>query len=40
MIIKGIEIPLFLQDKYKEYKKTLCELINMITGSLQVPPGN
>jgi len=37
MIIKGIEIPLFLQDKYKEYKRTLHELINMITGSLQAP---
>jgi AcrR family transcriptional regulator len=39
MIIKGIEIPLFLQDKYKEYKKTLHELINIITGSLQAPRG-
>ena len=39
MIIKGIEIPLFLQDKYKEYENTLKDLIHMITGSLQVPPG-
>ena len=38
MIIKGIEIPLFLQDKYEEYENTLKDLINMITGSLQVPP--
>ena len=36
MIIKSIEIPLFLQDKYKAYKNTLHELINMITNSLQV----
>lgn len=39
MIIKGIEIPLFLQDKYKEYENTLRDLINMITGSLLLPPG-
>jgi AcrR family transcriptional regulator len=38
MTIKGIEIPLFLQDKYEEYENTLKDLINMITGSLQVPP--
>ena len=36
MIIKSIEIPLFLQDKYKAYKNTLHELINMITNGLQV----
>lgn len=36
MIIKSIEIPLFLQDKYKEYENTLHELINMITNSLKV----
>lgn len=36
MIIKSIEIPLFLQDKYKEYENTLRELINMITNSLKV----
>ena len=39
MIIKSIEIPLFLQDKYKEYENTLRDLINMITNSLQVHPG-
>ena len=38
MIIKSIEIPLFLQDKYKEYENTLRDLINMITSSLQVHP--
>lgn len=34
MIIRSIEIPLFLQDKYKEYEKTIHELILMITSSL------
>ena len=34
MIITSIEIPLFLQDKYTEYERTLHELINMITNSL------
>jgi len=38
MIIKGIEIPLFLQNKYSEYENTLQELMTMITNSLQVPP--
>jgi AcrR family transcriptional regulator len=37
MIIKSIEIPLFLQDKYKAYENTLRDLTNMITGSLQYP---
>ena len=37
MIIKGVEIPLFLQDKYKEYEKTLQELMIMITKSLKSP---
>jgi len=35
MLIKGIEIPLFLQDKYKDYEKTLHELMGMITHSLK-----
>lgn len=35
MIIRSIEIPLFLQDKYKEYEKTIHELILMITSSLK-----
>jgi hypothetical protein len=34
MIIKSIEIPLFLQEKYELYEKTLHDLINMITSSL------
>lgn len=36
MIIRGIEIPLFLQDKYNEYESTISELITMITNSLRV----
>jgi AcrR family transcriptional regulator len=35
MIIKSIEIPLFLQDKYKEYKHTLYELMTMLTNGLK-----
>ena len=35
MIIRSIEIPLFLQDKYKTYEKTIHELILMITSSLR-----
>lgn len=34
MIIKSIEIPLFLQEKYEMYENTLRDLINMITNSL------
>ncbi len=36
MIIKSIEIPLFLQDKYEVYKNTLHDLIDMITGGLSI----
>ncbi len=36
MIIKSIEIPLFLQEKYELYENTLKDLINMITQSLQI----
>jgi AcrR family transcriptional regulator len=36
MIIKSIEIPLFLQEKYNEYENTLHELINIITSGLSV----
>lgn len=36
MIIRSIEIPLFLQDKYKEYENTLQDLINMITQGLRI----
>lgn len=35
MIIKSIEIPLFLQDKYKEYNHTLYELMTMLTDGLK-----
>jgi AcrR family transcriptional regulator len=35
MIIKSIEIPLFLQDKYKAYKHTLFELMTMLTDGLK-----
>jgi AcrR family transcriptional regulator len=35
MIIKSIEIPLFLQDKYKDYKHTLFELMTMLTDGLK-----
>jgi AcrR family transcriptional regulator len=35
MIIRSIEIPLFLQDKYKAYEKTIHELTLMITSSLR-----
>jgi AcrR family transcriptional regulator len=38
MIIKSIEIPLFLQDKYKEYENTLHDLIHMITYGLKIQP--
>lgn len=34
MIIRSIEIPLFLQNKYNAYKHTLRELITVITNSL------
>ncbi|MEZ5069449.1 MAG: TetR family transcriptional regulator [Bacteroidales bacterium] len=35
MIIKSIDIPLFLQDKYAEYEQTIVELLTMITRSFQ-----
>lgn len=34
MIIKSIEIPLFLQGKYNDYENTINELILLITSSL------
>ena len=34
MIIKSIEIPLFLQEKYELYENTLHDLISIITNSL------
>ena len=35
MLIKSIEIPLFLQEEYKEYHHSIDELITMISTSLQ-----
>jgi AcrR family transcriptional regulator len=35
MVINGIEIPLFLQDKYAEYENTIDELASMIVNSLR-----
>ena len=35
MIMTSIEIPLFLQDKYDEYKSSMNELVFMITNSLR-----
>ena len=40
MILKSVEIPLFLQDKYSEYENTLQELMLMITSSLEMPRKN
>lgn len=34
MIFNSIEIPLFLQDSYKNYESTINELISLITNSL------
>ena len=36
MILSGIEIPLFLQNKYGEYEDTIEELSEMIAGSLKM----
>ena len=35
MIVDGIEIPLFLQNKYAEYENTIDELAAMIVNSLR-----
>ena len=35
MLIKSIEIPLFLQEEYKEYHHSIDELITMLSVSLQ-----
>jgi AcrR family transcriptional regulator len=35
MVINGIEIPLFLQNKYAEYETTIDELSSMIMNSLR-----
>ncbi|MFA6334003.1 MAG: helix-turn-helix domain-containing protein [Bacteroidales bacterium] len=36
MIMNGIEIPLFLQNKYSEYENTIDELSTMLVKSLKV----
>ena len=35
MVVNGIEIPLFLQDKYTEFETTIDELATMIVHSLK-----
>jgi len=35
MLLKSIEIPLFLQEEYKEYHHSINELITMLSASLQ-----
>ncbi len=35
MVINGIEIPLFLQEKYSEYESTIDELSSLIVNSLR-----
>ncbi|MCK5136889.1 MAG: TetR/AcrR family transcriptional regulator [Bacteroidales bacterium] len=35
MLLKSIEIPLFLQEEYKEYHRSIDELITMLSASLQ-----
>ena len=35
MVVNGIEIPLFLQNKYAEYEVTIDELSSMIVNSLR-----
>ncbi|OFY41202.1 MAG: hypothetical protein A2X18_12660 [Bacteroidetes bacterium GWF2_40_14] len=35
MVVTGIEIPLFLQNKYTEYENTIDELSSMIVNSLR-----
>jgi len=35
MVINGIEIPLYLQEKYAEYESTIDELSSMIVNSLR-----
>lgn len=36
MVINGIEIPLYLQEKYAEYESTIDELSSMIVNSLRI----
>ena len=35
MLLKSIEIPLFVQEEYKEYHQSIDELITMLSASLQ-----
>lgn len=35
MVINGIEMPLYLQDKYSEYESTIDEISSMIVNSLR-----
>ena len=35
MIVNSIELPLFLQNKYPEYEKTIDEIVTMITSSMR-----
>ncbi len=35
MVVNGIEIPLFLQNKYSEFENTIDELATMIVHSLK-----
>jgi AcrR family transcriptional regulator len=35
MVINGVEIPLYLQEKYAEYESTIDELSSMIVNSLR-----
>jgi AcrR family transcriptional regulator len=35
MVVNGIEIPLFLQNKYAEFENTIDKLATMIVGSLK-----
>ena len=35
MVINGIEMPLYLQEKYSEYESTIYELSSMIVNSLR-----
>jgi hypothetical protein len=36
MVVNGIEIPLFLQNKYAEYENTINELGTMLVNSLRI----
>jgi len=38
IVLNGIEIPFFLQNKYPEYENTIEELASMLVNSLKKPP--